>query len=208
MAAPVTAMGKIAVTAVTDTRTVTTATAAETANARTATAAMAATIRPGMNAPVANLTVQREKSGVKRGKSVDSNERNVDKRGLNAARSAPRVRVKSPISPTKPVSDSRSASISGTARGTASASVDAVTAQVIAASVTRAGVAWDTKSPLLYTKTPGHRPGVSRFAVWRVYSAQLTPVRSFACVGAFSHKPSILEFATPVFASWNRYPFT
>ena len=40
------------------------------------------------------------------------------------------------------------------------------------------------------------------------HSVQLTPVRSLAWVGAFSHKPWILAFATPVLASWNRYPFT
>ena len=35
-------------------------------------------------------------------------------------------------------------------------------------------------------------------------SDQLTPVRSLACVGAFSQRPLILALATPVRASWNR----
>ena len=38
---------------------------------------------------------------------------------------------------------------------------------------------------------------------WR-YCDQLTPVRSLACVGAFSHSPSMFALATPVRASWNR----
>ena len=40
------------------------------------------------------------------------------------------------------------------------------------------------------------------------YCVQRTSVRSLACVGEFSHRPSMAAFATPVLASWNRKPLT
>lgn len=42
----------------------------------------------------------------------------------------------------------------------------------------------------------------------KCHSDQLTPVRSLACVGAFSHRPEMRASATPVLANWNRYPLT
>jgi len=54
------------------------------------------------------------------------------------------------------------------------------------------------------TTPPRLGGGVGSRSIRTDQSTQCTAVRSFACVGEFSQRPSILALATPVFANWNR----